>query len=540
MKVGNYQGRIPKSELAKINCGIWSRGYMKVKIGDEWKPFRLNRRPYFYPFLNDIYRSIGYGGAKHIVLMKGRKVAATTLALNAILYIIDTFSVNGIYALPNQHELHDFVKSRFDPLINNCPHIKAMFSDVSNQSLKVGRHGSLYFRGVRSEVSTEEVAAGAVILDELDYMDPEHAAQLLKCLGGSLHKFQIDLGHPITPSAGIHATYMGSSRGKWMFKCPHCGEEQELVPLNSSTAWMEGIDFKNKTFICRNCGKPLTKQDIWKGHWKHEEPSNPVRGWHISQLLSPTESLENQLHEWELAQGIPYKVKLFYNTVLGMPYAEGSKRLTPDDVRKLMVGPPMANYGDGGTIGIDVGEKALHYVIVEGDTVVRVGVVPEWEELDRIMESFTPKRVIIDAGPEGHQARQYMEKLREAGIDAWVCRRSAGLEGKRKVDSERHTITVNITESLDRMYGALKKLALPIDLPSDAIEQLCAPLRTTRKGPDGTVKGVYIKGISHYADALSYAVEGMSDFAGYHAPSLLVEVPMLKRQSKWTKFRSEV
>lgn len=536
MKIGNYSANLPKSELAKVNAGIWSRGYSKVKIADQWKLFALNRPPFYYPFLNEIYRSVGYGGVNHLVLMKGRKVAATTFALNAILYIVDVFAVNGIYALPNDKELRDFVKSRFDPLLQNCPHIKAMFSDVSNQSLKVGKKGSLYFRGVRSEIGTEEVAAGVIIRDELDYCDPEHAAQLLKCLGGSLHKFQIDLGHPITPGAGIHAAYMNSSRGKWVFKCPHCGEEQELVPLNSSTAWMEGIDFKNKTFICRNCGKPLTKQDIWKGHWKHEEPDNPVKGWHVSQFLSPTETLESQLREWELAQGIPYKVKLFYNTVLGMPYAEGSKRLTPDEVRKLMVGPPMRNYGADGIIGVDVGEKALHWVALEGNEVVSVGIATDWSDLDNVIEAFSPKRFVVDAGPEGAAARAYVEKLLDKGIDAWLCRRSAGLEGKRKVDSSKHTITVNITESLDRTYGRLRNLILPIDLPSDAIQQMCAPLRTTRKSADGIVKAYYIKNISHYLDALSYAIEGSEDNIGQAAPSLLVEVPMLKRQSKWRKF----
>ena len=527
---------LSKAELVKLNAGLWSRGYSRVKVNEKWQPFSLNRPPYIYTFLNEIYRNIGYHGAQHIVLMKGRKVAATTLALNAILYTIDTFAVNGIYALPNDKELRDFVKSRVDPLLENAPYLKQMFSDISNQSLKVGKKGSLYFRGVRSEVGTEEVAAGCVIRDELDYMEAEHASQLLKCMGGSLYKFQMDLGHPITPGAGIHAEFENSSRGKWVFTCPHCGTEQILIPFNSPTAWLDGIDLKNKRFICKECGKPLTKQDLWKGHWVHEDPKNPTKGWHLTQLLSPTVTLEEQLREWEMAQGVPYKMKLFYNTILGLPYAEGSKKLLPSDVHARMFGPPMANYGDGGIIGIDVGENALHYVVLEEQHVVKIGVVDRWESLDPIMEAFSPKMVIIDAGPEGHAARSYMEKLRELGIDAWLCRRSAGMEGKRRVDQDRHTITVNITESLDRMYGALTNLVLPIDTPGEFVDHLCAPLRTTKKGPGGTVKGIYLKGVSHYADALSYAVEGMTGIKDHRAPSLLVEVPILKRTSQWKKF----
>ena len=298
--------------------------------------------------------------------------------------------------------------------------------------------------------------------------------------------------------------------------------------------WDKNVDVVEGKFVCSHCGEELQKSDLWTGKYIHAYPDRPTKGYHISQLLSPTKTLESQVTMWNDAQGVPYKMQNFYNIVLGLPYDEGAKKLSPEDVRRRMIGPKMANYGSGGSMGIDVG-SGLHYWIQEDDTVVRLGIAGEWEDLDAVVEAFNPSIVIIDSGPELHAARSFANELREHGINAWLCIRSSGLEGRRKIDEERHTIAVNVTEQFDSFFASLNHVKLPIDFPEEAIEHLCAPVRVTKKSESGIVKAFYRKGICHYADAGTYAAEGLAG-TSETGPEIFTKIPLITRESVWRKF----
>ncbi len=514
---------------SRLNALEWAVAHSKIRVEGrgKWAPFSITTPPYLYPFLQEPYFQVGHGGPEHIVLMKGRKVGATTLALNATFYNIDEFKVSALYGLPKERHLRDLVTGVFDPLIKNAPYIQNMFTDTDNQQAKVGRYGSLYFRGAQSAEGVEALATGCIIRDELDQMDPTNAEGMLECNSGSMRKFLLDLGHPRFSGEGIDAEYKRSSMAEWYFVCPHCKTEQML-------RWDKNVDVAGRRFVCSHCGEEVSKEDVWKGRYIHAYPDRPTKGYHISQLLSPTKTLESQAIMWEEAQGVPYKMQNFYNIVLGLPYDEGAKKLTPEDVRKRMIGPKMASYGNGGSMGVDVG-SGLHYWIQEGDTVVRLGMAAEWDDLEGVVEAFHPAVVTIDRGPELHAARSFANDLREQGIDAWLCIRSSGLEGRRKIDPEKHTIAVNITEQFDRFFSNLGKIKLPIDMPEEAIEHLCAPVRVTKKSENGIVKAFYRKGISHYCDAGTYAGEGSLGFDEI-GPEIFTEIPLITQASKWRKF----
>ena len=514
---------------SRLNALDWAVAHSKIRIGGRggWTPFSITTPPYLYPFLKEPYFQVGHGGPEHIVLMKGRKVGATTLALNATFYNIDEFKVSALYGLPKERHLRDLVTGVFDPLIRNAPYIQNLFTDTDNQQVKVGKYGSLYFRGAQSAEGVEALATGAIVRDELDQMDPSNAEGMLECNSGSMRKFLLDLGHPRYSGKGIDAEYERSSRAEWNFTCPQCKSEQ---PLD----WDKNVDLGGMRFICSHCGAEIKKSDIWSGRYIHAYPQRPVKGYHISQLLSPTKTLESQIIAWEDAQGVPYKMQNFYNIVLGLPYDEGAKKLTPEDVRKRMIGPKMANYGSGGSMGIDVG-AGLHYWIQEDDVVVRLGMAGEWDDLDAVVEAFSPAIVIIDAGPELHAARSFANELRERGVDSWLCIRSSGMEGRRKVDEDKHTITVNVTEQFDTFFSNLNHTKLPIDLPDEAIEHLCAPVRAVRESTGGVMKASYNKGVCHYCDAGSYAREGLIGTNDV-GPEIFTKIPLITQKSKWRKF----
>jgi len=517
--------KISLSDVEKLNPLYWAQRNRMIRIGTETLAFSISRDPYFYPFLKDIYFALGVGGVKHVIIMKCRQIGCTELSINAALYAIDVFGMNVIYTLPGQQELRDFSGARFGRVVKSSPRIKDMFTSIDNLDLKVGKSASLYFRGTNSPAGLEEVPSDFVILDEVDQMIPAHADMILKSLGGSFHKQKLHLSHPTDIAHGIHALYQDSSQHEWMFNCPHCKERQDVD-------WHRNVDLKNCRLICAACGKEVTKQDLWNGYYVAKNPKHRIRGFHFNQLLSPTVDLEEQIIEWNNALGVPYKMKIFYNTVLGLPYAESARQLTQDDIRSLMTGESMPYYASETVMGLDVG-SGLHLWVQRDNSLLRVELLQEWDELEGFISRYNPKCLVIDIGPESHKGAEVCRNLRERGIDAWLCMRSDGLKGNRIIDENTMTIKVNKTEQFDEFYSCLGEMKLPNNLPQDAINQLVAPVRTLKKKPDGSREGMWNKGISHYADAGAYALEAAKQVKlKKHIVTDFI-VPSLSGESKW-------
>lgn len=521
------------SELSGINSLFWAENNVKIMRNGKWADFSISTPPRLYPFLKDLYYARSYGGYKKIVVVKGTQLGLTECAIISAFYCIDKFKESVLYMMPSQAMLKDFASARVDKVLSNSPKLASLFTDISNVGLKVAKTGSLYLRGSNSSAGLEEMPVGFVIRDEIDRSDPENSALAIKRLGGSDLKWQFDLSHPISYGAGIDAEYQNSTMSEWHFICPHCKEQQTID-------WFVNVDLENKTFVCKGCGKEITKADLWNGFYVARQPGNPILGVIIPQLLSPTVTLEEQIAEYRAAEGVPYKMKLFHNTVLARPYAEGGIQLSEAAVHRLMIGPQMAVYGKDTSIGIDVG-AGLHYWIFSGKSLIRVGQAGSWEDLDSVIEAFTPKNVIVDAGPETMNARNFVAKLRKAGIIAYTCQRTGKLKGiPRKIDEELFLITVEKTAQFDEFFALFttndpeKQVVLPIDLPQEAIRHLCSPVRIVKQTNLGLV-GSWEKGVCHYADAGAYAYEGLVVQESHVQFDPHIVPPVLNKQNKWRK-----
>ncbi len=513
------------ADAQQLNCLQWAMHNRIIRDGSKDVPFSIDRPPRMYPFLKDLYYSVGAGGPAHTCLQKPRQVGATEWAINSSLYIIDVLGVNVIYMLPGQKELRSFAGARVNDIIRTSPHIRSLFSDIDNLDLKVGTKASLYLRGSHSAAGLEEVPAGAVIRDEIDLMSPDRAAMALQALGGSFIKIIIDLSHATEPEHGINLQYLQSSQQYWAFACPHCSEVQDV-------SWDNNVDIENEVFICRACKKVITKDDMWKGFYISRDPKNPTAGFHFSQLISPTVTLHEQIDQFKKSKGRPYLEKIFYNTVLALPYAESAQRWTEEDVRSIMIGHPMSSFARDTVMGVDVG-SGLHLWVQQGSRVVYVDRLSDWSEIIDTVKRFDVKSFVADAGPEYHKSREVCAQLRKMGVMAWVCSRSDGMVGNRTVDEDSLVIKVNKTEQFDEFYSRLADLQLPSNFPQEAIDCLTAPIRTTRTIPSGGKVGIWVKGIAHYADAGSYAMEAQKQMETPSAFNLDFTLPEFKSQSRW-------
>src|SRR6056297_2449521 len=113
-------------------------------------------------------------------------------------------------------------------------------------------------------------------------MNADNAKKAGNRLDASAHKWVLDISHPRFPGEGIDARYENSTRQEWEVTCDSCGTRQTLE-------FPDSVDMDEKKLVCRSCGAEIDPMD---GEWTPGDPDNPVKGFHLSQLFSPTITVE--------------------------------------------------------------------------------------------------------------------------------------------------------------------------------------------------------------------------------------------------------
>lgn len=133
-------------------------------------------------------------------------------------------------------------------------------------------------------------------------------------------------GTPKTFSNTIQGLWDQSTKGEWVVKCTACGTYQIL-----------GIEnITNKFLECRRCKKEITSEMIGNGFWKEMDPGNPLKGFHISQMMSPRAKMVSDDGKGIYQKMNTYPTAKFYNEVLGLSYENADKLITDTMLDRLM------------------------------------------------------------------------------------------------------------------------------------------------------------------------------------------------------------
>ena len=155
--------------------------------------------------------------------------------------------------------------------------------------------------------------------------------------------------------------------------CPKCGDYQVLV-LGDGTGpglvWPEGKP-EEAMYRCAGCRELIPHhQKAWmveRGEYRAQNPSSPIPGFRISQLISPKKPWGSIAMEFLAAKKSPETLKAFMNTVLAELWEENHE--VPTDARALWnrCEPFEAEAPDGValiTAGVDVQADRLEVEIV--------------------------------------------------------------------------------------------------------------------------------------------------------------------------------
>lgn len=484
--------------------------------------------------LVDIYSLV----AREIIVKKAAQRGLSEWLVSYALHACDERGMDVIYTMPTDADVSDFSQSRFGPALEASPYLASIViggpAATSNGkqrgadkvTLKRVGNSFLYFRGGRIGVDgrarqLKSVPADAIILDELDEMDPRAPEIARKRLGHSAIAEVRAISTPTLPGVGIDAMWHNSDQREWHIRCNACNHWQQLTINHIVTAWDElerpvswhgGPDAARP--VCEKCANPLNR--LAPGQWVARHPQRDVVGFHPTKLTAPLGNLLAIVKGLQTTDET--KRREVFNQDLGEVYTPRGGQLTDDVLdacRRDYAHGPLASRDDV-VMGVDVG-KVLHGVIrgpvdpVSGETPqLWAGEIDTWDELGRMMRRFNVRVLAIDALPETTKAREFQATFPPGVV--WLAYYSSSDSKRAEAaswDEANSVANLDRTRTLDatfsRFYEGLNTLPAHARNIKDFYAHLKAPVRTLETRRNGITVAVYVEASAdHLAHAENY------------------------------------
>ena len=454
-----------------------------------------------YPFMRTIYDD----KSPVVAIMKAAQMSATEYALNRMFWAVDAWGMDVLYLLPTASDGSDFSAGRMNPAIEDSPHLAGLFTDVSNVGHKRAGNRSVYIRGSQRRTGLKSVPVDLLVIDEYDEMVQANLPLARTRLDASPWKWELDLSTPTIPEYGIHARFLESDQQEYHVRCPACKTWQR--PTFEANVEREApVPF----YFCAHCRRPLANLWSLEGEWIPARPGVALRGYHLTQLISPTVTAADLTALAD--RTAPEDVQEFHNSHLGEPFVAEGGQLSQEILNACRRSDyEMPDTGEHCTMGVDVG-SALNVRISawagEEKTALFIGTVLRFEDLDVLMERYNVDRCVIDALPETRKAQEFAGRFPGR---VWLAFYTQIDPTKRcEWQNDRRKVLVNRTLALDGMFNRF--LLRRVTLPGNAshipgyYEHLRAPVRVMEKDKNGNPVPRYVElgKPDHYAHAEVY------------------------------------
>lgn len=491
----------------------------------------INHRPYQVQMLNDNHPNKVYE--------KGRQIGGSEIAIIELLHFLDYYSpVSAMDVFPRWDQTRKFVMTRLNPVFEKSKYFGSIIDPRKNtQSVKRIRDSYLYFGTAWGSEQGESTHIDALFLDEYDRMKDNVENAFEESMSSSQFKWLRRWSTPTIPGRGVNKLFQKSDENYWYHKCPYCGYDQKLtvkdniVQINKNGVDLETNQVKPGTFdfVCAKCHKHL---DRWyNGHWVAEYPDRTgkdygIRGYHISQLncvWHTADSIMQRQFNYDSTQ-------LFYNYVVGEPYAAGGLTVNLEDIIKAKrLDKPVLSRDDYTyskvTVGIDWGPRSWAVALGLRPS-GQIDLLNLWmfrnnptvplrdaNSIAGAIVPYNPDFILADYG-YGADKNSYMMQAFRGRV--WSCKFMNYKDASQPIDKwdeNSRIVSVDKTLKMQRLLHTIKARRIGMFPMNDYLRTLYRHIANVRI-MDEENKGVTYQvatrvGDDHFACALCYALIAM-------------------------------
>lgn len=312
--------------------------YLAPEASSEHGKFRTSRTPYLKEIMDKL--SV-LDPTRKIVFMKGSQIGATEAANNWIGYIIDMAPGPSMMVMPTDEMARRNSKLRIDTMVKYSERLRnkiapAKSRDAQNNTLnKSFPNGVLIMTGANSPSALSSTAIKNMLLDETDRYPSDVGGEgspieLAETRTNTFPKRKIlAISTPVLEGTSIiDKEFKKTDQRHYHVACPHCGTYQDLK--FERLQWTAG-EPADAAYCCADCGVLIEERHktvmLAGGLWVAHAPENAsveLVGYHLNALYSPLGWLSwaQIAAKYEKAIKDPEKMKVFVNTILGLPYKE--------------------------------------------------------------------------------------------------------------------------------------------------------------------------------------------------------------------------
>ena len=479
--------------------GRWAQSYRMMG-----QPFPGLWGFHYHPWLRSMH------DATHQICVgqKAAQLGYTEAVMNITFFKIDIERKDCLYVLPAKTpDASDFSASRFDAALELSPHLQNLFQNVKNVGHKRAGSANLYIRGSNSRGGLKSIPVAFIVFDELDEMNQDNIRLAEERVSGQ-PSWQIwKISTPTAPNHGINEEFLLSTQDHFIFKCPCCSKQTELIfPECLKIEGEHRLDpkIKGTHLICKECGGTLHQEEktnfLKDASWEaFGAKQADRRGFYINQLYSTTIQPWKIADSYFAAQVDRAEEQEFFNSKLGLPHVPEGAQVTDIEINEAISSRVKSDPAPKGkliTMGVDQGTW-LHYEVASWDfprlgndlnmnatcEVLTEGKVLDFVELAQLMRQWQVIMCVIDAQPERRLAYEFAVK-HDGHVK--LCYYSAGANGKQIIldsDDENPKVSVDRTSWLDVALNRFhnKTIILPKDISNEYREHIKNQIRRYRR-----------------------------------------------------------
>lgn len=347
----------PKPRLQPLEWGAEKRVYGKEGSASRWRPEAT-------PWAAGILHALSdESPIRRVVSPKGTQLGFTELGLIAVGSKAEA-GESSLVIMPSETLAKRVVKTKFRPMIRSTESLAAMFP---GRSADTGLHFSspgadIVFAGSGSASSVATLSVPFVMTDEIDRSEDElkDEGDFLALAENRIAEFSL-IGKMFVPSsptiesAPVWRAWLESDQRYFHTPCPVCGVKQRWLWENIDWDGRGTEEARAETVrlycTAEGCGVGSTEAQ-WKAIWGAGEwiasVANPVRrdtaGFHLSTLYARfgqrTWRQLVEMFEAASRSGKESRLRVFWNTILGLPWKVTEDAIAADELRlRLEDGP---------------------------------------------------------------------------------------------------------------------------------------------------------------------------------------------------------
>lgn len=533
------QAKALENEMLKKFPSLWTMKYKTIKGKPTTFTSSSNarkNRPFQRAILDDDHPDK--------IIQKGRQLGLSEVGVSEVLHFMCNYpDVKVMYLFPRKPQMLDFSKSRVAPCFQDSPKINS-YLDPANNSVSTKRinTGYLFMRSGWGSELGEGADIDMLNIDEYDRMKDGVEIAFQEGLSASAYGKMRRWSTPTLPMRGVNKQFYMSDQRRYFHTCQHCGHKQYLnfeknvIQVNPKGVNKVTKEIEPGTFIigCSKCKKELNR---WvEGEYVAEQPSvRGKRGYMISQLDATWISADEIMKKFYTYNSR----QLFYNYVIGEPYASEGLAVATEDLRKAVRLPQeiMSRNKTYAAIvaGIDWGVKSymgvlgirhngqidlLNLYMSEDDPRMPLKAAGTFAA---ILRAYNPNLVVCDSGYGADKNSYLYTQFPKALYSCtWTTTKSADspVRFKDSWNEKGRTVHVDKTVSVQRVLHSFKNHLIGLFPWNDKLEELSLHLKNTQIMDEEEDGLIYQKatrlGPDHYVSALAYGLIGVNKLTNYN------------------------